>query len=184
MNKTVKEINKTTTGDQMKIEIPFLDNREPLTYEADSIAEAVARAVKEDADLTSADLSHADLSNADLSDANLAWANLAWANLSNTDLSHANLQRASLIGAKVQDKTLWGKRPFLSLGQCGFVNRTTLAFFFEDGSEPFIMCGCFKGGLKEFKARIKETHSGTFYEIEYNAMAKFIKTLHKEQQEK
>ena len=173
----------------MKIEIPFLDNREPLTYEADSIAEAVARAVKEDADLTSADLSHAYLRGADLSHANLSYADLRFADLTGADLtgadlSDANLSDAHLAGAKLQDKKLWSKRPFLSLGQCGSVNRTTLAFFFEDGSEPFIMCGCFKGGLKEFKARIKEEHAGTFHEVEYNAMVNYIKALYKEQQEK
>ena len=155
------------------------------------------------ADLNGADLSNACLNNTDLRHANFKHASLNGADLSNANLRHADLRYAYLTGAyltgacledailhradlryaKVQDKTLWDKRPFLSLGQCGSVNRTTLAFFFEDRSEPFIMCGCFKGGLKEFKARIKETHSGTFYEVEYNIMASHITELHKEQQQ-
>ena len=188
----------------MKIQIPFLNWDEPLVYEANSLVEAVRQAIENkddlshadlgradlaDANLSYANLSHADLGRADLSNANLRhadlyYADLAGADLTGANLSYANLQRASLIGAKVQDKTLWGKRPFLSIGQCGSADRTTLAFFFEDGSEPFIMCGCFKGGLQEFKTKVKETHAGSFYEVEYNAMVNYIKALHKEQQEK
>ena len=177
----------------MKIQIQFRNGKEPLTYEADSIAEAVRQAIEIKADLSDADLSDADLSNACLSDADLRRAYLTGANLYYADLSHAdlsdayledaNLQRASLIGAKVQDKTLWDKRPFLSFGACGSANRTTLAFFFEDGSEPFIMCGCFKGGLSEFTERIQKKHAGTFHEEEYNAMAVYIRTIHRSQQQ-
>jgi len=182
----------------MKIQIPFRNGKEPLTYEADSIAEAVRQAIENKDELRYANLSNANLSRADLSNANLRYADLSGANLHHADLSSAdltsadltgayledaNLQRASLIGAKVQGKTLWGKRPFLSLGACGSVGRTTLAFFFEDGSEPFIMCGCFEGDLTEFAERIQKKHAGTFHEVEYNAMVNYIKALYKEQQE-
>ena len=187
----------------MKIQIPFRNGKEPLTYEADSIAEAVRQAIENKDELRYANLSNANLSRADLSNANLSYANLRYADLSGANLHHAdlssadltsadltgayledaNLQRASLIGAKVQGKTLWGKRPFLSLGACGSVGRTTLAFFFEDGSEPFIMCGCFEGDIVAFEARIAKEHSGTFHEVEYKAMVNYIKALYKEQQE-
>lgn len=217
----------------MRIEIEFLVNKAPLVYEANSLVEAIERAVKERADLTYADLRNAelidvnlakaDLSNADLSHANLShanlddvdlrgtsfsdsnlsdaivrrsdltganlsgtdlrWANLFRSNLSDIDLSYTNLVGTVLAEVKVHGKQLWSKRPFLSIGQCGSVNRITLAFFFEDGSEPLIMCGCFNGGLKEFKERIEEEHSGTFHEEEYNAMVAYIQAIYKIQQE-
>ena len=45
------------------------------------------------------------------------------------------------------------------------------------------MCGCFKGGLAEFKERIEEEHAGTFYEIEYKAAVAHINALYKEQEQ-
>jgi hypothetical protein len=69
--------------------------------EAESVKDAVNKAIKANADLSSADLSYANLSyanlssanlrSADLSYANLRYANLRYANLSSADLSYANL---------------------------------------------------------------------------------------------
>ena len=67
----------------MKIQIQFRNGKEPLTYEADSIAEAVRQAIENKADLSHADLGRADLADADLSNADLTGA----------DLSHAYLKR-------------------------------------------------------------------------------------------
>ena len=59
--------------------------------EAESVMNAVVKAVKERAYLSGADLRRADLRDANLSDANLSGANLSGANLSGADLSDANL---------------------------------------------------------------------------------------------
>lgn len=38
-----------------------------------------------------------------------------------------------------------------------------------------VICGCFTGSLNEFKSRVHETHYGTVYEKEYNALIDLIK---------
>ena len=40
-----------------------------------------------------------------------------------------------------------------------------------------IYCGCFNGTIEDFAERVKKTHSGTFYEYEYNAMIDYIKKI-------
>ena len=73
------------------IKIEFLDGRQPLGIDAETISAAVENAVKSDADLSDADLRWADLSGADLS-----WANLRGADLRGADLSGANLRGADI----------------------------------------------------------------------------------------
>ena len=68
------------------ITIKFRDDKTPLEIDAETIAEAVAKALS-----MRKDLRWADLSGADLSGANLRWADLRWA-----DLSRANLRWADL----------------------------------------------------------------------------------------
>ena len=50
-------------------------------------------------------------------------------------------------------------------------------FFFADGSEPLIRCGCFKGDIAAFEAKIHETHQGDFHDREYMAMVEHIKAI-------
>ena len=100
------------------------------------------------------------------------------ANLDGANLDGANLYGANLYGAK-----LWRKRPVLQLGQCGSRNGITLAYFFEDKSEPKVKCGCFYGTLTEFRAKIHETHAGTFFEREYNILADHIEEIYNLQKE-
>jgi len=100
-------------------------------------------------------------------------ANLYGTNLDGANLDGANLSHANLDGAK-----LWSKRPVLSLGQCGSRNGITIAYFFEDASEPKIKCGCFWGTLTAFRAKIHETHAGTFFEQEYMVLADHIGALY------
>ena len=93
----------------------------------------------------------------------------------------ANLSRANLYGANLDGKQLWHVRPFLTLGLCGRSDRMTNVFFFEDGSEPVVNCGCFCGNIEEFAAKIHKTHAGTFHEVEYMAMVEHIKAIRKYQ---
>ena len=144
----------------MKIKIKFAawTGKAELEIEANSKKEAVEKAVK---------------SGANLDGANLSRATLYGANLDGANLDGANLYRATLDGAK-----LWSKRQVLQLGQCGSRNGITLAYFFEDKSEPKVKCGCFWGTLTEFRKTIHETHAGTFFEKEYNALADHIAAIY------
>ncbi len=67
--------------------------------EADSIREAVERAVSDSVSLTGADLTGADLTGADLTGADLTGADLTGADLTGADLTKANVTGADLTGA-------------------------------------------------------------------------------------
>ena len=179
----------------MKIKIEFLSwaGKAALEIEAGSIREAVETAVKDGANLRcvnleganlyganlyGASLKGANLDGASLKGANLDGANLEGANLYGASLKGANLEGANLEGAKYQDRLLWQQRPILQLGPCGRCRRTTVVFFFADGSEPLILCGCFRGTIAQFEAKIHETHRGTFHEAEYMILAEHIKALY------
>ena len=99
------------------------------------------------------------------------------------NLRCANLDGANLDGAKHNDKELWGIRPVLQLGCCGSIGRSTLVMFYADKSEPMIYCGCFRGTIEEFEAKIHKRHGGTFHEYEYMAMVDHIKAIRKYQLE-
>ena len=71
----------------------------------------------------------------------------------------------------------------LQLGCCGSVGRTTLVFFYADKSDPMVYCGCFKGTIDQFEAKIHERHGGTFHEYEYMAMVENIRAIRKYQLE-
>ena len=100
------------------IKIEFVDGRQPLEIDAETISAAVQNAVKSranlsganlsEADLSGANLSEADLSGANLSGANLRGANLRWASLSRANLSGANLSGANLSGANLSGADLRG----------------------------------------------------------------------------
>ena len=81
------------------IKIEFLDGRQPLEIDAETISEAVENAVKSEANLRWADLRGANLREADLRGADLSW----------TDLRGANLIRADLRGADF-DFSCWPLR--------------------------------------------------------------------------
>jgi len=144
----------------VKIKIEFLSwvGHAALELKAKSLKEAVESAVKEGA--------------------NLEGANLEGANLEGANLEGANLEGANLEGAKYGDKQLWTSRPVLQLGPCGRYGRTTVVFFFADGSDPLIRCGCFMGSIAEFEEKIHETHKRTFHETEYMILAKHIKAIY------
>jgi len=76
--------------------------------EADSLLEALQKAVKARADLTRADLGGADLTRADLTGADLYEANLTGADLDGADLTRADLTGANLTGANLTGANLYG----------------------------------------------------------------------------
>jgi hypothetical protein len=76
--------------------------------EADTLADAVAKAVASRAHLRGANLRGANLQDANLQDAYLQDANLRGANLQDANLQDANLQGANLQGANLQDANLQG----------------------------------------------------------------------------
>jgi len=91
----------------MKIEIKHRYTNEVIyCREAETIKEAVQKAVKENADLRNADLRNADLRNADLENANLWSADLRNANLRNADLWSADLRNADLESADLRNADL------------------------------------------------------------------------------
>jgi hypothetical protein len=96
----------------------------------------------------------ADLSGADLRGANLSCADLSRADLSGADLSGADLRGANLHGANLS----WADLPtgirIISVSGVGSVRRMTT--YRVDTDE--VWCGCFKGTLSEFSAKIEETH--------------------------
>ena len=143
-----------------------------------------------DADLRGASLLDADLRGADLLDANLRGADLRGAilldaDLRGADLLDANLRGADLRGASLLDADLggadlgeeWGKlssrNDVLIVGPIGSRNKNTIVFHTDKGT--FVQCGCFRGTLDKFAAKVKETHAGTKHERNYNALIEFVK---------
>jgi hypothetical protein len=62
---------------------------------------------------------------------------------------------------------------------CGFdcfgsSNRHTHAYLTGDNTVE-ITCGCFRGSIEEFEKKVKNTHDGTVYENQYNAIINVIK---------
>ena len=141
------------------------------------------------ANLDGANLRGANLDGANLVGANLVGANLVGANLVGAYLRGANLRGAYLIGANLVGANLrganlrganlvdWGKiqsvGDILVIGNIGSRNGTTTIFHTDKGI--FVQCGCFKGSLDEFIAKVKETHNGNKYERDYLAMVEFVK---------
>ena len=126
------------------------------------------------ADLRDACLRDADLRGAYLRGAYLGCADLSCADLRGADLRGAYLSCACLRGAYLGE---WGKLQSLSdiiiVGAIGSRNGYTTIFHTDKG--VFVMCGCFKGTLDEFEAKVKETHKGNKHERDYLALIQFAK---------
>jgi uncharacterized protein YjbI with pentapeptide repeats len=119
------------------------------------------------ADLSSDDLRYADLRYADLLYADLRYADLRYADLSSADLSYADLSSADLSSADLDKK-------YISITRIGSSNRMT-TYCFED---DVIWCGCFKGTLSEFEAKVNETHKDNeLYLKQYLGAINYIKSL-------
>ena len=107
------------------------------------------------ADLAGANLAGANLTRADLAYANLAYANLAYANLAYANLTYANLTGANLTYAYLADAK--GIADIFAVSRIGSRNGQTTFARLDDGS-VYVWCGCFRGTLDEFAARVQETH--------------------------
>ena len=114
-------------------------------------------------------------SGANLYGANLYGANLYGANLRGADLGGANLRGANLCGADLGEE--WGKleknTDIFIAGPLGSRNGYTTFFHTDKGI--FVQCGCFRGTLDEFVAKVKETHNDNEHARNYLAIAEFVK---------
>mgnify|MGYP000016391168 CR=1 FL=1 len=115
------------------------------------------------ADLRSADLSYADLRSADLSSANLSSADLSYANLRSADLSSANLSSAKTDKRYIQISCIGSRKDITT-------------YCFED---DLIICGCFKGTLKEFNKKVLESYPDekSQHHKEYIGAIKYLEGL-------
>jgi uncharacterized protein YjbI with pentapeptide repeats len=104
------------------------------------------------------------------SGANLYGANLYGANLRSADLGGANL-----YGANLGEE--WGKleknTDIFIAGPLG--SRSGYTTFFHTDKGIFVQCGCFRGTLEEFTAKVKETHNDNEHARNYLAIAEFVK---------
>jgi hypothetical protein len=125
------------------------------------------------ANLSSADLRYANLRYANLRAANLRSANLRYANLSYADLRYADLRSADLSSADLSSANL--NKRYIQISCIGSEKRMT-TYCFED---DIIWCGCFKGTLKEFEKKCKETYPDKTHKHhkEYIGAIKYIKSL-------
>lgn len=71
----------------------------------------------------------------------------------------------------------WGKinmhSDVLIVGTIGSRNDYTTMFHTDRG--VFVRCGCFKGTLEGFEAKVKESHKGNKHERDYLALIQFAK---------
>ena len=144
--------------------------------EDNNVKKTIEEAVKSGANLRGADLRDADFGGADLRGADLRDADLGGADLRDADLRDADLRGANLGGANLGED--WGKlssaSDVLVVGAIGSRNGYTTVFHTDKGI--FVQCGCFRGTLEEFAAKVKETHAGSKHERDYNALIEFAKT--------
>ena len=96
------------------------------------------------------------------------------ANLSEAYLSGAYLVGANLSGANLDD---WGKlssnTDIFIAGPLG--SRNAYTTFYHTDKGLFVQCGCFRGDLEEFIAKVKDTHSDNEHARNYLAIVEFVK---------
>ena len=98
-------------------------------------------------------------------------ADLRGADLRGADLRGAYLGGADLGGAYLGD---WGKlQDILIIGPLGSRKAYTTCYKTDKGI--FVQCGCFKGTLDEFVAKVKKTHNGNTHERDYLTLVEFVK---------
>ena len=131
------------------------------------------------ADLRGAYLGDANLRGADLSGAYLRGADLSGADLSGADLSGAYLGGANLRGADLSGAYLsdWGNlketSDTLIVGPIGSRYGYTTVYHTDKGL--FVRCGCFRGTIDEFAAKVKETHRDNKHAKDYQLLIDFAK---------
>ena len=72
------------------------------------------------------------------------------------------------------DALVSGDADYICFKGFGSVNRNTTMFKTKNG-DIYVCCGCFKGSLKEFEEKVKETHGNTKYAKEYLACIEVAK---------
>ena len=99
--------------------------------------------------------------------ADLRGADLRSANLRSADLISANLSSADLRSAKTDKR-------YIQVSCIGSAKRMT-TYCFEDDT---IWCGCFRGTLDEFEAKVISTHSANDqYLKEYVGFINYLRSL-------
>ena len=97
------------------------------------------------------------------------------ADLSGSDLSGSDLRYSNLRGCDLRYSNLSGK-PILDIVQIGGIGsarRSTAAVILADACE--ITCGCFRGTLDEWRAKIEQTHAESpKYLAQYRAAVAFV----------
>jgi hypothetical protein len=165
-----------------KIEIKTVWGDIIFTHEKENntVKDTLQKADKSGADLYGADLRGADLSSANLYGADLYGADLRGADLSSANLYGADLRGADLYGADLYGADLgeeWGKleknTDIFIAGPLGSRNGYTTFFHTDKGI--FVQCGCFRGTLEEFTAKVKETHNDNEHARNYLAIVEFVK---------
>ena len=72
------------------------------------------------------------------------------------------------------DALVYGNADYICLKGFGSKNRSTTMFRTKSG-DVYVCCGCFKGSLKEFSEKVKETHGSSKYAKEYLACVEAAK---------
>ena len=156
----------------IKIEIKTIWGDIIFTHEKENntVKDTLQEAVRSGADLRGADLRGAYLGGADLRGAYLGGADLGGAYLGGAYLGGADLRGADL-GEE------WGKleknTDIFIAGPLGSRNGYTTFFHTDKGI--FVRCGCFRGTLEEFVAKVKETHNDNEHARNYLAIVEFVK---------
>ena len=156
---------------KIKIEIKSVFGNVIFTHECvdNTVAKTVEKAVQENTDLRHADLRFVDLRFSNLCHADLRHADLRHADLRHADLRFADLRFSNLLSADLDTR-------YIQIGGIGSSKRVTTYCFDDDE----IICGCFKGTLKQFEDQVKETHKNNEqYLKEYLGAIKYIKSIDK-----
>ena len=164
-----------------KIEIKSIFGNVLFEFEKENntVKDTLIEATNRDANLYGADLRGADLRGVNLCGVNLYGADLYGADLYGADLYGADLCGADLRGVNLRGVNLddWGNiqdsSDILIVGTSGSRNGYTTIFHTDKGI--YVQCGCFKGTLEEFEAKVKETHQGNKHERDYLALIEFVK---------
>ena len=94
---------------------------------------------------------------------------------SGANLYGADLRGANLYGADLGEE--WGKleknTDIFIAGPLG--SRSGYTTFFHTDKGIFVCCGCFRGTIDEFVAKVKETHNDNEHARNYLAIVEFVK---------
>ncbi len=186
---------------EIKIEIKSLLGKVLFEYskEYNTVKDTLEEAVRRGANLRGAYLDGANLDGANLRGAYLRGANLDGAYLRGAYLDGANLRGAYLRGANLDGAYLGGAYldganldgaylggayldgagklnsidDILIVGPIGSPSAYTQIYRTDNG--VYVKCGCFFGTLAEFADKVRETHAGSKYERDYNALIEYAK---------